>query len=95
MAGASWVGALDLCGNVWEWCSSAYWTYPYDARDGRESMDEILRDSSGRLKSGAAKYRIVRGGTWYYDGDLRAAYRGEFPPDTASIYNGFRCARSA
>lgn len=35
-AGASPYGALDLAGNAWEWVSSAYRPYPYDARDGRE-----------------------------------------------------------
>ena len=35
-SGASPYGALDLAGNAWEWVSSAYRPYPYDARDGRE-----------------------------------------------------------
>jgi iron(II)-dependent oxidoreductase len=35
-AGASAYGVQDLAGNAWEWISSAYRPYPYDARDGRE-----------------------------------------------------------
>lgn len=35
-AGASPYGVLDMAGNAWEWVSSAYRPYPYDARDGRE-----------------------------------------------------------
>ena len=35
-AGASPFGALDMAGNGWEWVSSVYRPYPYDARDGRE-----------------------------------------------------------
>ena len=35
-AGASPYGAQDMAGNAWEWVSSAYRPYPYDANDGRE-----------------------------------------------------------
>lgn len=52
-AGASWVGALDLSGNIWEWCSSLYHPYPYRARDGRENS--LLAGSSPP---------VVRGGSW-------------------------------
>lgn len=37
-AGASPYGVLDLAGNAWEWVSSAYRPYPYDANDGREDQ---------------------------------------------------------
>jgi formylglycine-generating enzyme required for sulfatase activity len=37
-AGASPYGALDMSGNTWEWVSSAYLPYPYNARDGREDL---------------------------------------------------------
>lgn len=35
-AGAGPYGVQDLAGNAWEWVSSAYRSYPYNARDGRE-----------------------------------------------------------
>ena len=35
--GASPYGVQDLAGNAWEWVSSAYRPYPYDAGDGREN----------------------------------------------------------
>ena len=35
-AGASPFGVLGMAGNAWEWVSSAYRPYPYDATDGRE-----------------------------------------------------------
>src|SRR5262245_24038414 len=36
--GASAYGVLDMAGNGWEWVSSAYRPYPYNAADGREEM---------------------------------------------------------
>ncbi|HEC21824.1 MAG TPA: TIR domain-containing protein, partial [Chloroflexi bacterium] len=38
--GVSWVGALDMSGNLWEWVSSIYAFYPYDPDDGREADGE-------------------------------------------------------
>lgn len=84
LAGASWVGALDMSGNVWEWVSSIYLSYPYEADDGRESQE----DDSGA--------RVVRGGSWYhYEYLLRAAYRGWINPADGTADSGFRCARSS
>jgi iron(II)-dependent oxidoreductase len=37
-AGASPYGVQGIAGNAWEWVSSAYRTYPYDAKDGREEL---------------------------------------------------------
>lgn len=37
--GASPYGVLDMAGNGWQWVSSAYRPYPYDARDGREDPE--------------------------------------------------------
>ena len=37
-AGASPYGVFGMAGNVWEWVSSAYRPYPYDASDGREDL---------------------------------------------------------
>jgi len=82
LAGASWVGALDLSGNVWEWTSSLYQGYPYKLDDGREDL-------------GTSGNRVLRGGSWdNTDTDnLRGAYRDG---STSSLINvGFRCARSS
>ena len=78
-SGASWVGAQHMSGNVWEWTSTFYEDYPYDATDGRESI--------GRL-------HVIRGGSWG-DGTsiVRPAYRGKAAPDYRDEYTGFRCGR--
>jgi formylglycine-generating enzyme required for sulfatase activity len=75
-------GVGDMVGNVWEWTSSLFRPYPYDADDGRESQE-------------ASGWRVLRGGSWVNDLDrARCAARldGDF-----LFYNnvGFRCAVSA
>jgi len=82
--GKSWVGALDMSGNVWEWTSSIYKPYPYNATDGR--------DNNGDTNSA----RVLRGGSWFnsYSFYSRAADRHWYLPSFEINYNGFRCARS-
>jgi len=81
IGGVSWVGAMDMSGNVWEWVSSLYQPYPYD------EADESDIDSSN--------YRVIRGGSWgYTSGNMRASYRDRYSPDVASNYFGFRCVRT-
>jgi formylglycine-generating enzyme required for sulfatase activity len=85
-AGASWVGAVDMSGNVWEWVNSLYRPYPYDATDGREAA------TGERIESP----RGLRGSSWYGDESflLRATLRGWSNPSIITGYWGFRCARS-
>ncbi|MBL8161004.1 MAG: SUMF1/EgtB/PvdO family nonheme iron enzyme [Anaerolineae bacterium] len=84
-AGASWVGALDMSGNLWEWVGSQYVDYPYNAADGREDINRTNI------------INILRGGSWSsaYAVNLRAASRGRNPSDLRNINLGFRCARSS
>jgi formylglycine-generating enzyme required for sulfatase activity len=42
LQGASPYGVLDMAGNGWQWVSSGYRPYPYDARDGREDATRTL-----------------------------------------------------
>ncbi|HEX9923789.1 MAG TPA: SUMF1/EgtB/PvdO family nonheme iron enzyme [Anaerolineae bacterium] len=81
--GASPYGVMDLAGNVWEWCSSLYSAYPYDAADGREDL-------------AAAGWRVLRGGSWFdTEWGVRAARRLSGRPDAVSHNTGFRVARGA
>jgi len=85
--GASWVGALDLSGNVWEWVSSLYMDYEsvYNPNDGREA------DTGERTDV----LRVLRGGSFDLSaGGLRGAVRGRNSPDSVFIGFGFRCALS-
>jgi formylglycine-generating enzyme required for sulfatase activity len=67
-----------MAGNVWEWCSSLYTPYPYQARDGREDLA-----AEGR--------RAMRGGTFGLDRrKLRCAYRNRNRPDDYGFTIGFR-----
>lgn len=82
--GASWVGALDMAGNVWEWVSSAYTPYPYDASDGRENLDDV------------ETLRVYRGGLGsYIDFGTGTATRFRKAPDERDWFIGFRCVRDA
>ncbi len=82
--GASWVGAFDLSGNVWEWMSSnCDRSYPYAADDGRE-------DAAG------SSNRCLRGGSWSGDQVLaRALFRNWFYPHSWSPDRGFRLVLSS
>lgn len=80
--GASWVGAHDLIGNVWEWVSSIYASYPYVATDGREDPND--QESN----------RVIRGGSFNFNAsDFRATSRYNVMPSFTLFFIGFRCAR--
>jgi formylglycine-generating enzyme required for sulfatase activity len=78
--GDSPYGAADMVGNVWEWTSSKYQPYPYDATDGREEPPSGY-DSC-----------VLRGGS-YWDNALfvRGGYRRR--SDTVGGFGvfGLRC----
>lgn len=82
-AGASPYGVQGMTGNTWEWVSSAYRPYPYDARDGRED-------------AAAGPVRSTRGGG--HDSpaeEITATQRGRTlsrNPRSGHHNIGFRCA---
>ena len=68
--GASPYGCLDMAGNVWEWTSSLYKGYPYDAADGREDLE-----AEGR--------RVLRGGA-FFDSDYFTRCAGRIYGDAVA-----------
>ncbi|MDX2076141.1 MAG: formylglycine-generating enzyme family protein [bacterium] len=79
--GVSWVGAMDMSGNVLEWVSSLYGTYPHDENDENVSNNNNAR--------------VLRGGSWFNgDNFVRSALRDGFLPVEQINFFGFRCARS-
>jgi formylglycine-generating enzyme required for sulfatase activity len=78
--GASWVGALDMSGNIWQWTSSLYKPYPYQADDGREGPtavgDRVLRSCWACI----ANY-------------IRSANRWHNEPHNTFKFNGVRYVR--
>jgi formylglycine-generating enzyme required for sulfatase activity len=77
-------GLVDMTGNTWDWTSSLYTPYPYDAADGREAP------------SPPGARRVVRGGSWLNDLDFaRASFRYDFAPVNRYFDAGLRVVRSS
>jgi formylglycine-generating enzyme required for sulfatase activity len=99
-SGASWVGAVDMAGNVWEWVNTIYGTdnnQDFDSSDVGESIFAYpYTENDGReLISDDEIYpRIVRGGSRADSPVLhRSANRAGNLPWNGHLYLGFRCAR--
>jgi formylglycine-generating enzyme required for sulfatase activity len=68
-----------MAGNVWDWTSSQYKDYPYDATDGRENLTDY------------EAHRVLRGGS-FDNGppQVRCAVRLDPQPEYRGDFIGFR-----
>jgi formylglycine-generating enzyme required for sulfatase activity len=74
-------GLHDMLGNVYEWCWDVWG--PYEPR--------VAVDPEGPVHGAE---RVLRGGSWSdHARNVRAAYRGWFPPGDRDGYLGFRLSR--
>jgi formylglycine-generating enzyme required for sulfatase activity/Tfp pilus assembly protein PilF len=81
-SGASWCGALDMAGGVWEWVADWFGRYTADRQTNPAGSSE-------------GEHRVLRGGAWNTAPYLtRNSTRGWNVPDTSGPNIGFRCASS-
>jgi formylglycine-generating enzyme required for sulfatase activity len=86
--GASSCRALDMIGNVWEWCQDGYYADAYTRR-------LKAGGAPGNQPAPPAAARVVRGGSWGSNRNLaRGAYRPGLVPDYFDNTLGFRLALS-
>lgn len=80
-SGNSPYGVYDMVGNVWEWTSSAYKSYP----GGKDDDKRFQQD-----------YRVIRGGGYQSPPMILGGAAFRFPSEPNKVYEatGFRCARS-
>jgi gamma-glutamyl hercynylcysteine S-oxide synthase len=83
--GASFYGAHQMLGDVWEWTSSDFMPYPGFVAFPYKEYSLIHYGSD---------YKVLRGGSWAtHPSAMRATFRNWDYPIRRQIFAGFRCAR--
>src|SRR5262249_49235339 len=85
--GASQCGALDMAGNVWEWCNSCYDDYPQQAHRPWGDIPTIISDLAWRKMA-------LRGGAYHLD-EQHSGWDAREPGEPGIQYpdSGFRLCR--
>jgi iron(II)-dependent oxidoreductase len=86
-ANTSPLGCYGMIGDVWEWTSSDFLSYPgYKSFPYREYSEVFF----------GAEYKVLRGGSWATQAIVaRSTFRNWDYPIRRQIFSGFRCARDA
>jgi formylglycine-generating enzyme len=81
--GASWCGALDMAGNLWEWCRDRF--------DERFYASPAAREKNPECTTKRSRDRIMRGGSLNFDATrCRGANRNWYNPDVRFDFFGLR-----
>jgi formylglycine-generating enzyme required for sulfatase activity len=88
-------GLVDMMGNAEEWVNDWY-TSSYKDCGGDCLGDNTKGPCQGKLKCPGHKYRVVRGGSWYWPAQhATGIHRRPHYPDNRYFHHfGFRCAAS-